>query len=118
MAKKKTLTKEQIERNDLIAYFASISSVPVNYAATNSMLKKIMDTGRYTYNGLKYALWYGKVHQGLDITSIAISEYLYDDAKKYYNWLKNIKKQVSIWEKEEEEIVISKKRDREEDVFV
>lgn len=118
MAKKKELTQEQIDRKELIAYFASICSCEINYPSIQSMLKQIMkdEYEKYTYKGLQYALWYAKERKHMDISSIYIATYVYNEAKKYYQWQQKMKQQISDWKQDDKEVVVCKKP-REEEVF-
>lgn len=118
MAKKKELTQEQIDRKELIAYFASICSCEINYPVLYATLKKIMEDeyAKYTYNGLRYALWYVKNRKELDISSIYAATTYYQESKKYYQWQQKMKQQISDWKQDDKEVVVCKKP-REEEVF-
>lgn len=92
---KKDKTQEDIDKNELINYFKSVTSEPINYAVYQKQLKDIKSKyPSYTYKGMKYCLWYIKEHQNIPIKSIAIVPYYYDDSKKYYYWLNDIKKKL------------------------
>lgn len=118
MVNKEELSQEQIDRKELIAYFTSICSCEINYAYIQSSLKRMMEDEykKYTYKGLEYALWYAKVHKGMDIRSIYIATYVYDEAKKYFQWRQKMKKSVANWQQNDEDIIIYKK-ELEEEVF-
>lgn len=118
MAKKKELSQEQIDKKELIAYFTSICSCEINYASTQFALKRMMEDEykKYTYKGLQYALWYAKVYKGMDIKSIYIATYVYDEAKRYFQWRKKMKDNVADWQQNDEDVVIHKRR-QEVEVF-
>lgn len=118
MAKKKELTQEQNDRKELIAYFASICSIEINYPALYATLKKIMSDEyvKYTYNGLRYSLWYAKEHKQMDISNIYVATTYYNEARKYYQWQQKMKQQISGWQQDDAEVVVCKKS-RIEGVF-
>ena len=92
---KKDKTQESIDKNELMEYFKLVSSEPINYAIYQKQLKDIKTKyPDYTYKGMKYCLWYIKEHQNIPIKSIAIVPYYYEEAKKYYHWLNDIKKSL------------------------
>ena len=70
----------------------------------------------YTYNGMRYCLWYIHEHQRIPIKSIAIVPYYYEEAKNYYRWIQNIKKSLNEYSEETNEKVITK-QEVEEDIF-
>ena len=89
---KKEKTQEDIDRNNLLNYFISVCCEPINYAVYNKQLKEIKQQYKdYTYKGMQYCLWYIHEHQKIPIKSIAIVPYYYEESKKYYQWLKDIK---------------------------
>ena len=114
---KKVKTQEDIDKQDLLDYYSSICTEPINYAIYNKQLKEIKSQYKdYTYKGMKYCLWYVKEHQNIPIKSIAIVPYYYNEAKSYYQWLKYIKESLkNIKIKNEEKIITTK--EIEEDIF-
>jgi hypothetical protein len=115
MAKKKELTQEQIDRKELIDYFSTICSVNINYSALQQTLKKLIDR-EYTYKGLQYALWYAKEIKGINVISIYMAVYIYEEAKDYYNWRKKMRRVVDNWQLDDKEITVTKK-EKEVDIF-
>ena len=115
---KKEKTQEDIDKKELLDYFISVCIEPINYAVYNKQLKEIKQQYKdYTYRGMKYCLWYIHEHQNIPIKSIAIVPYYYEESKKYYQWLKNIKNSLKKYniEQEQEKVVI--KQEVEEDIF-
>ena len=103
---KKDKTQEDIDKKNLLEYFNSVCCEYINYAVYNKQLREIKKQYKdYTYNGMRYCLWYIHEHQRIPIKSIAIVPYYYEEAKQYYRWLQNIKK--SLNEYAEETIYIS-----------
>lgn len=113
-------SKSEMERKALFDYLSKIWVGEINYGQIGAQLKKmITDNPEMTYGGIQYTIWYAKNHQGMQINSIGIVPYLYDEARAYCRWLANIKKQVKEWKNEEKEIVIASAiREEEENVFV
>ena len=118
MAKRKDLTQEQIDRKELITYFASICSCEINYPTLQATLKKIMSDEyvRYTYKGLRYALWYVKNYKQMNISSIYVATTYYNEARKYYQWQEKMKQQIAGWQQDDTEVVVCK-RSMMEEVF-
>lgn len=115
---KKEKTQEDIDRNNLLNYFISVCCEKINYAVYNKQLKEIKQQYKdYTYKGMQYCLWYIHEHQKIPIKSIAIVPYYYEESKKYYQWLKDIKKSLKEYnmELEKEKIVI--RQEMEENIF-
>lgn len=120
--KQKELTPEQIkakeDRKALTSYLEKIWDGKINYAMVNSQLKKMIeDNPSMTYGGIQYTVWYAINHQNMKISSLGIVPFLYNEAENYYKWLRNIKKQVKEWKKDEKEVDVYMSRDRKEDIF-
>ncbi len=114
---KKDKTQEDIDKKNLLEYFNSVCCEYINYAVYNKQLREIKKQYKdYTYNGMRYCLWYIHEHQKIPIKSIAIVPYYYEEAKNYYKWLQNIKKSLNEYAEETNEKVITK-REVEEDIF-
>ena len=115
--KKVEKTQEDIDKKELLDYFVSISDEQINYAVYNKQLKEIKQQYKdYTYKGMKYCLWYIKEHQGIPIKSIAIVPYYYEESKRYYKWLKNIKQSIKRYNHENIEKTVIK-QETEENIF-
>ena len=118
MAKKKEKTQEDIDRQELLEYFTLVSHDEVNYPLYQKQLKDIMTKyPKYTYKGMKYCLWYITEHHNMPIRSIAIVPYYYNEAKKYYQWMRQIQRQLKIYNKAaaKEDVVVVK--EVEDNVF-
>ena len=114
---KKEKTQDDIDKKNLLDYFVSICSEPINYAVYNKQLKEIKAQYKdYTYKGMQYCLWYIKEHQNIPIKSIAIIPYYYEESKNYYQWLKYVKNSVRQYTKENKEKIV-KKQEVEENIF-
>lgn len=108
---KKNKTQEDLDKKELLDYFISICCEPINYAVYNKQLKEIKQQYKdYTYKGMKYCLWYIKEHQNIPIKSIAIVPYYYEESKRYYKWLQNIKKSIKQYNQEEKEKIVIKQK--------
>ena len=118
-SQKKDKTQEAIEKEKLLKYFSSICCEYVNYAVYNKQLKEIKKQYKdYTYAGMRYCLWYIHEHQKIPIKSIGIVPYYYEEAKRYYNWIQDIRKSLKEYNEEvpqEEKVIIRFERD--EDIF-
>jgi len=115
---KKVQTQEDIDKKNLLDYFKSICCEPINYAIYNKQLKEIKQQYKdYTYNGMKYCLWYIKEHQNIPIKSIAIVPYFYEESKNYYKWLQNIKKSLKEYKEEDIKETVIRKQEVEENIF-
>lgn len=115
MAKQKS--QKEIERVETIEYFQTLVSEPVNWSMVSAQLKRIMtDNPQYTYKGIQYCLWYIQTQTNADIHSIAIVNYYYDDAKRYYQWRKQIKEQIKNWKPNDNTITIVK-TEQQENIF-
>lgn len=116
--KEKKLTQEQIDRQDLIDYLSTIWTGEINYAMVGNQLKTIMkDNPEFTYKGIKYTLWFAINHEGMQITSLGIVPYIYNQARDYCIWLNKIKKQVKAWEIKDKDVAVIRSKDREENIF-
>ena len=108
---KKDKTQEDLDKKELLDYFTSVCCEPINYAVYNKQLKEIKQQYKdYTYKGMKYCLWYIKEHQNIPIKSIAIVPYYYEESKKYYRWIQNIKKSIKQYNQEEKEKIVIKQK--------
>lgn len=113
-------TPQDLQKKELTDYYYKVCENPngINWEITNAQIKNLKNEG-YTYSGLKYALWFAKEHQGLVIDNISIAKYCYKDAKDYYYWLKNMKKQLSQWKNNDKIVVAKTSTDIEqENIFV
>lgn len=115
--KKKNQTQDDIDKENLLNYFISICCEPINYAVYNKQLREIKQQYKnYTYKGMQYCLWYLHEHQNIPIKSIAIVPYYYEESKRYYQWLKNIKNSLKNYNMKQSEKTIIK-QETEEDIF-
>lgn len=115
---KKDKTQEDIDKKALLDYFASVCCDSINYAIYNKQLKEIKKEYKdYTYKGMKYCLWYIHEHQNIPIKSIAIVPYYYEESKKYYKWLKNIKDSLKNYNANQEKERTIVRQEMEESIF-
>ena len=82
----------------------------INWKIIDSQLNQFNKEYGYTYQAIKYVLWYAKEikQMKLDGYGIGITPYLYDEAKAYYNKVQDIKKSIDEFENPDEIITIHK----------
>lgn len=114
MAKKLT-SPDAAERKALLDYIKSLDP-DANFIMIGSQLKRMTDEGM-TYAGIRYALWYSINVKGAEYKGIGIVPYVYDEAKKYWQWQQKMKVQVAGWKQADEDAVVVR-YDKEEDVFI
>ena len=88
-------SKDSQDRQEFIAYLKSMCNQELNYKIVGSMLKKMMkDNTSFTYNGMKYTLWYIRDVLNINITGVGIIPYYYDEAKRYYDKKQKMKQAI------------------------
>ena len=77
------------------------------------------DNPLFTYNGMKYTLWYIHDVLNINITGVGIIPYYYYEAKRYYNKKQRIKQAIkqSNIRKDTKTICRKIKRIEDENVF-
>lgn len=89
-----------------------------NWGMISKQIKKMMEDDKsITYKGIKYTMWYAINHQGMQLDSLGVVPHLYNDAKKYYKWLKDIKKKVGEWERYEKTVTYCGSRTIDDEVI-
>lgn len=88
-----------------------------DFIAVTSQIKRMATEYNMTYDGMRYALWYSINITDRPYRGIGILPYVYEDAKKYWLWQKQMKQQVTEWSLNDDDVVIMR-HDAEEDVFV
>lgn len=116
MAKAKSKSNPDAEaRKALLDYIKSLDP-NANFIMIGSQLKRMLAEGM-TYAGIRYALWYSINIEGMGYKGLGIVPYVYDRAKRYWQWQQNMKIQVAGWKQVDEDAVVVK-RQREDEVFV
>ena len=115
MAKKST-SPDAAERKALLAYIKELDP-NANFILITSQLKR-MTTEGMTYSGIRYALWYSINVKQMPYRGVGIIPYVYKEAKTYWQWQQRMKKQVASWQPQDNDAVVVKRHDKEEDVFV
>lgn len=89
------INKKADDRKEFLRYFDLVCSEKINYAIIGSILKKIMkDNPSFTYKGMQYTLYYISNILNIQITSVGIIPYYYDEAKKYCEEKRRLKKSI------------------------
>ena len=117
---KENKEKESQERKEFMVYLKSMCSQELNYKIVGSMLKKIMkDNPLFTYNGMKYTLWYIHDVLNINITGVGIIPYYYDEAKRYYEKKQKMKQAIKQSNIRQDTKTICRriKRIEDEDIF-
>lgn len=116
MARKKNEpSPDAAERKALLDYIKSLDP-NANFIMIGSQLKRMLAEGM-TYAGIRYALWYSINVRGMDYKGMGIIPYVYDEAKRYWQWQQQMKAQVAGWKQVDEDAVVVK-RQREDEVFI
>ena len=113
-------SKDSQDRQEFIAYLKSMCNQELNYKIVGSMLKKMMkDNTSFTYNGMKYTLWYIRDVLNINITGVGIIPYYYDEAKRYYDKKQKMKQAIkqSNVRQDTKTICRRMKRIEDEDIF-
>lgn len=113
-------SKDSQDRQEFIAYLKSMCSQELNYKIVGSMLKKMMkDNPSFTYNGMKYTLWYIHDVLNINITGVGIIPYYYDEAKRYYEKKQKMKQAIKQSNVRQETKTICRriKKIEDEDIF-
>lgn len=115
MAKAKTKAAPDAEaRKALLDYIKTLDS-DANFILITAQLKKMLAEGM-TYAGIRYALWYSINVLGREYKGVGIIPYIYDEAKRYWQWQQRMKEQVAGWQPVDD-IAVVVKRQREDEVF-
>lgn len=112
--------KDSQDRKEFMDYFKSICHEEINYKIIYSMLKKMMKGNpSFTYNGMKYTLWYIHDILNINITGVGIIPYYYDEAKKYYDKKQKMKQAIKQSNVRQDTKTICRriKRIEDEDIF-
>lgn len=102
-------------RKALLDYIKSLDP-DANFIMIGSQLKRMLAEGM-TYAGIRYALWYSINIEDVGYKGLGIVPYVYDRAKRYWQWQQDMKIQVAGWKQLDEDAVVVK-RQREDEVFV
>lgn len=116
MARKKSESSpDAAERKALLDYIKSLDP-DANFILITAQLKRMLTEGM-TYAGIRYALWYSINVRGMEYKGMGIIPYVYDEAKRYWQWQQQMKAQVAGWKQVDEDAVVVK-RQREDEVFI
>ena len=105
-------------RKKLLDYIHQIAP-NANMRLVGIQLAQLMkDNPDMTYGGIAYTIRYIHNELGKDISQspLGLVKYKYDECKKYYAWLNQIKQNIQQWQAEDGVDVVIKKNN-EEDVF-
>lgn len=102
-------------RKALLDYIKSLDP-DTNFIMVTAQLKRMLVEGM-TCAGIRYALWYSINVKGMEYKGLGIIPYVYDEAKRYWQWQQQMKAQVAGWKQVDEDAVVVK-RQREDEVFV
>ena len=89
-------TRKQ-DREELLAYICELYQIPVPNGFMLKQIKDFQETYGYKIKGIQMALHYFHEIKGhpIDGQGIGIIPYIYDEAKRYYIELSNIKKKAA-----------------------
>lgn len=114
------INKKADDRKEFLRYFDLVCSEKINYAIIGSILKKIMkDNPSFTYKGMQYTLYYISNILNIQITSVGIIPYYYDEAKRYYDKKQKMKQAIKQSNIRQDTKTICRriKRIEDEDIF-
>ena len=109
----KPKTESKDDRRKLLDYIRQVAP------DANIQLAQLMkDNPDMTYGGIAYTIRYIHKELGKDISQspLGLVKYKYDECKKYYTWLNQVRQNIQQWQAEDGVNVVIKKND-EEDVF-
>lgn len=106
------------DRRKLLDYIHQ-AAPDANMRLVGIQLAQLMkDNPDMTYGGIAYTIRY--IHKELDKdvsqSPLGLVKYKYDECKKYYTWLNQVKQNIQQWQAEDGVDVVIKRND-EEDVF-
>ena len=113
---KQPLNKQANDRTALLDYVKRLDP-NANFMVITAQLKRMITDYGMTYAGMRYALWYSVNIANKPYKGVGILPYIYEDAKKYWQWQQRMKQQVADWMPQDDDDVIVR-RDVEEDVFI
>lgn len=117
--KQKYLEKAIDPRKELLDYIDKNFNKPINWVLITAQLKN-MTSGRinvfYSYDEIKYVLWYILKIEKKEVNDLGCISYFYDKAKRYYQWKRDMEEKVKKWKFKDEEKMIYKK-EKEEKIF-
>ena len=117
MAKAKSKANPDAEARKALLDYIKALDPNANFILITSQIKRMMGEYDMTYGGIRYALWYSINVLGREYKGIGIIPYVYDEAKRYWQWQQQMKEQVAGW-KPADDIAVVVKRQREDEVFV
>lgn len=103
-------------RTELLDYIKQLDP-DTNFIVATAQLKRMVSDYGMTYAGMRYALWYSINVANRQYKGISVLPYVYEDAKKYWDWQQRMKQQVADWMPQDDDAVIVR-RDVEEEIFV
>ena len=104
------------DRTALLDYIKQLDP-DTNFIVATAQIKRMIADYGMTYAGMRYALWYSINVANRQYKGISVLPYVYEDAKRYWQWQQCMKQQVADWIPQDDDAVIVR-RDVEEDVFV
>lgn len=84
----------------------------------NANVKRLCKEYNMTISGIQYTLWYinNKTDTDMYDSGLGLVPYYYSVAKSYFQWQQKMKRQLSNWQQNDEDVVICRKN-AEKDVF-
>lgn len=104
------------DRTALLDYIKQLDP-DTNFIVATAQIKHMIADYGMTYAGMRYALWYSINVANRQYKGISVLPYVYEDAKKYWDWQQRMKQQVADWMPQDDDAVIVR-RDVEEEIFV
>lgn len=104
------------DRTALLDYIKQLDP-DTNFIVATAQIKRMIADYGMTYAGMRYALWYSINVVNRQYKGIGVLPYVYEDAKKYWDWQKRMRQQVADWMPQDDDAVIVR-RDVEENIFV
>ena len=114
----KSKQESKDDRRKLLDYIRQVAP-DANMRLVGIQLAQLMkDNPDMTYGGIAYTIRYIHKELGKDVSKspLGLVKYKYDECKKYYTWLNQVRQNIQQWQAEDGVEVIVKKND-EEDVF-
>lgn len=103
-------------RTALLDYIKQLDP-DTNFIVATAQIKRMIADYGMTYAGMRYALWYSINVANRQYKGIGVLPYVYEDAKKYWDWQQRMKQQVAGWTPADDDAVIMR-HDKEEEIFV
>ena len=104
------------DRTALLDYIKQLDP-DTNFIVATAQIKRMVADYGMTYAGMRYALWYSINVVNRQYKGISVLPYVYEDAKKYWDWQQRMRQQVADWMPQDDDAVIVR-RDVEENIFV